>query len=86
MVADVSQAHSLEDGNSSPIMITPDTYANEHTNLCALLAAGSAAEVACMVASGKAPHGAAIVRPPGRVFCMLLAKLLSSNLDKVHVT
>jgi acetoin utilization deacetylase AcuC-like enzyme len=65
MVADISHARSLQEGDAPPIMITPDTYANEHTNLCARLAAGSAAEVACLVASGKACHGAAIVRPPG---------------------
>ena len=46
-------------------LMTSDSYANEHTYMCARLAAGSAAEVARMVASGEAPHGAAIVRPPG---------------------
>lgn len=70
-VADVSFAHSLQNGDTSPIMITPDTYANEHTNLCARLAAGSAAEVACLVSSGRAPHGAAIVRPPGTTISQL---------------
>ena len=66
-------------GENPVVMLTPDTYANEHTNLCARLAAGSAAEVACMVATGRVPHGAAIVRPPGacRVFCVEFSTLLS---------
>lgn len=45
--------------------LTPDTYVNRHTYLCAKLAAGGAAEMAALVARGDAPHGAAIVRPPG---------------------
>ncbi len=49
----------------SEVSITSDTYVNQHTNLCARLAAGGACEVACMVARGEAPHGAAIIRPPG---------------------
>lgn len=46
--------------------MTSDTYANSHTYMCARLAAGGAAEVASIVARGEAPHGAAIVRPPGK--------------------
>lgn len=46
-------------------LLTPDTYVNSSTYTCARLAAGGAAAVASMVASGKAMQGAAIVRPPG---------------------
>jgi hypothetical protein len=42
-----------------------DTYVNEHTFDAALLAAGTAAEVATAVARGEARAGAAIIRPPG---------------------
>lgn len=44
---------------------SPDMYTNQHTSLCAKLAAGGASEVAQVVARGVAPHGAAIIRPPG---------------------
>ncbi|KAG1678202.1 hypothetical protein FOA52_016139 [Chlamydomonas sp. UWO 241] len=58
-------SHAAAGAPDSRVAITPDTYVNEHTHLCARLAAGGAAEVAALVARGHAPHGAAIVRPPG---------------------
>lgn len=45
--------------------LPPDTYVNEHSFMCASLAAGTSAQVALQVAKGEFPHGAAIVRPPG---------------------
>lgn len=45
--------------------LPPDTYVNEHSFMCASLAAGTSAQVAIKVAQGEFPHGAAIVRPPG---------------------
>lgn len=50
---------------ASGLRLTPDCYINQHTYKCARLAAGTAAEVARLVAQGRAPCGAAIVRPPG---------------------
>jgi hypothetical protein len=47
------------------VYLPSDTYVNPHTAMCASLAAGSAAEVAAVVARGDAPCGAAIIRPPG---------------------
>jgi hypothetical protein len=47
------------------VRIPSDTYVNEHTLKCATLAAGSAAQAAVAVATGKASCAAAIVRPPG---------------------
>jgi histone deacetylase 6 len=47
------------------IRLPSDTYSNQHTAMCASLAAGSAAQVAQAVARGEATHGAAIIRPPG---------------------
>mmetsp|Transcript_13788 Transcript_13788/g.29739 ORF Transcript_13788/g.29739 Transcript_13788/m.29739 type:complete len:574 (+) Transcript_13788:188-1909(+) len=49
----------------TPLLMTSDSYVNAHTFHCARLAAGGSAEVASLVACGQAPHGAAIVRPPG---------------------
>jgi len=47
------------------VRMPSDTYVNEHTLKCATLAAGSAAQAAVAVATGKASCAAAIVRPPG---------------------
>ncbi|GAX82206.1 hypothetical protein CEUSTIGMA_g9634.t1 [Chlamydomonas eustigma] len=64
MVEDMSRLKAIH-RDVSLSGVSPDTYVNEHTNLCARLAAGSAAEVAKRVALGESAHGAAIVRPPG---------------------
>ncbi|KAL3136994.1 hypothetical protein ABBQ32_006589 [Trebouxia sp. C0010 RCD-2024] len=42
-----------------------DTYVNQHTLLCARLAAGACADVAAAVVRREAATGVAIVRPPG---------------------
>lgn len=60
-VLNMRAACNGEDG----LRLPGDTYANEHTLLCAALAAGSAAGLAAAVARGEARHGAAIIRPPG---------------------
>ncbi|DBB13710.1 TPA: hypothetical protein ACH3X3_000725 [Trebouxia sp. C0006] len=44
---------------------SPDTYLNQHTLLCARLAAGACADVAAAVVRQEAATGVAIVRPPG---------------------
>ncbi|KAL0025680.1 hypothetical protein WJX77_003831 [Trebouxia sp. C0004] len=44
---------------------SPDTYLNQHTLLCARLAAGACADVAVAVVRQEAATGVAIVRPPG---------------------
>lgn len=49
-------------------LLGPDMYINDHTFLCARLAAGSAAEAAARVARGDAQHSAAIIRPPGALW------------------
>ena len=49
------------------VRMPSDTYVNEHTLKCATLAAGSAAQAAVAVATGKASCAAAIVRPPGEM-------------------
>lgn len=66
--------------------LTPDTYVNRHTYLCAKLAAGGAAEMAALVARGDVPHGAAIVRPPGatcnnQAMCVQAAAAHAVHLD-----
>mmetsp|Transcript_9668 Transcript_9668/g.29296 ORF Transcript_9668/g.29296 Transcript_9668/m.29296 type:complete len:597 (-) Transcript_9668:192-1982(-) len=63
LVQDASKEASSN--SDAGVSITADTYVNAYTNLCARLAAGGAAEVASVVARGEAPHGAAVVRPPG---------------------
>lgn len=60
-VSNMAAACAGEEGHRLP----SDTYSNQHTAMCASLAAGSAAQVAQAVARGQAPHGAAIIRPPG---------------------
>jgi len=47
------------------INISPDTYVNPHTALCAALSAGACVDVAVQVATGTAKAGIAVVRPPG---------------------
>eukprot|EP00899_Mesostigma_viride_P015386 jgi/Mesvir1/23849/Mv10652-RA.1 len=42
-----------------------DTYANEHSALCARLAAGTCVDVVSAVLDGDASNGIALVRPPG---------------------
>lgn len=54
-------------GADTSCRLPSDTYVNEHTLSCALLAAGSAAEAAVQVARGAASCAAAIIRPPGGV-------------------
>ena len=56
-------AHVVPDGAS--LRVSSDLYVNMHTFQCAKLAAGSAAEVATVVAQRQYSAGAAIVRPPG---------------------
>lgn len=48
-----------------PCYFTSDTYSNAFTARAARLAAGACIDVAVAVASGSAPSGAAICRPPG---------------------
>lgn len=56
---------SVSEGVPTLLRISPDTYLNEHTAMCAALSAGACIDVATAVAMGKARSGIAIVRPPG---------------------
>lgn len=51
--------------SEKPCDFTSDTYSNPHTATAARLAAGCCIDVAVAVATGTAPCGAAICRPPG---------------------
>jgi len=66
----VEFVHAMAEGRQAPedngvLPLTSDTYVNHATFVAARLAAGGAAQVACMVVRGEVAHGAAIVRPPG---------------------
>lgn len=58
-------AEQLPDPANIAELFGPEALCNEHTAVCARLAAGTAADVACRVARGETAAGVALVRPPG---------------------
>lgn len=66
LISQIEQAAELsKQAGGRTLHLKPDTYVNSHTALCARLSAGACVDVAVAVATGQAPSGAAICRPPG---------------------